>query len=122
MTCSVYNKRHRNDPKPPKFKTELVRRSLLYRGPHEWMNLDAEIQTATAKEVFKDKFHKSKHVLPQNKCFPIQVLQPRNILSFYLIVSLLLGCHYQLLQVNSIVLCVCVCVYICIYIYIYMCV
>jgi hypothetical protein len=47
------NTRHRNDPKLPKFQTELVRRSLLYRGPQEWMNLDAEIKNATSKKHSK---------------------------------------------------------------------
>jgi len=70
------NTRYRNYPKLPRFQTELVRRSLLYRGRWEWMNLDAAIKTTTAKEAFKDKSCRLK--------MPIHVHEKARIISIHM--------------------------------------
>ena len=43
------------DPKIPKFLNDIVRRSLLYKGPHNWFNMDADVKATTSKKAFMKK-------------------------------------------------------------------
>ena len=52
-----YNTRHIKDPKIQKFKKDIVRRSLLYKGPHNWFNLDADVKATTSKKAFMTKLY-----------------------------------------------------------------
>ena len=45
------NTRHIKDP-----KLAEGRRSLLYKGPHDWFNLDVDVKAATSKKAFMKKF------------------------------------------------------------------
>ena len=55
-----YNTRHIKDPKIPKFQKDIVRRSLLYKGPHNWFNLDADVKATTSKKAFMKKLQRLK--------------------------------------------------------------
>ena len=55
-----YNTRHIKDPKIPKFQKDIVRRSLLYIGPHNWFNLDADVKATTSKKAFMKKLQRLK--------------------------------------------------------------
>ena len=55
-----YNTRHIKDPKIPKFQKDIVRRSLLYKGLHNWFNLDADVKATTSKKAFMKKLQRLK--------------------------------------------------------------
>ena len=38
------------------FQTDRVRKSLLYKGPHDWFNLDAAVKAATSIQAFGKNF------------------------------------------------------------------
>ena len=54
-----HNTRHANDPKLPKCQTDLARRSLLYRGPLLWMDLQHPMKTSATKQTFKNAWQKT---------------------------------------------------------------
>ena len=39
--------------KKSKFQTDIVRKSLLYKGPHDWFNLHADVKAPTLKQAFR---------------------------------------------------------------------
>ena len=53
-----YATRHHKDPRIPKVRTELAKRSFLYRGPYLWTNLDDGLKKAPSKKVFKSQMSK----------------------------------------------------------------
>ena len=50
-----YNTSHIKVKKTPKFQKDIVRMSLLYKGPHDWFNLDVDVKAATSKKAFMEK-------------------------------------------------------------------
>ena len=48
--------RHRNDPRLPNVKSDLARRSVLYRGPLLWLNMDLNLKTAPSTNQFKVRY------------------------------------------------------------------
>ena len=50
--------RHSDDPRIPIVRTELVRRSINYRGPYLWMNLDDKLKKISSKNSFKCQMKK----------------------------------------------------------------
>ena len=65
-----YNTRHIKDPQNPKFQTDVVRKSLLYNGMHDWFNLEADVKAATSKK------HSGIHFSDLN-WYPIKFMQAR---------------------------------------------
>jgi len=53
-----YATRHHKDPHIPKVRTELAKRSFLYRGPYLWTNLDDGLKKVSSKKVLKRQMTK----------------------------------------------------------------
>ena len=48
------------DTKIKKIQTDIVRKSLLHKGSHDWLNLDADVKAATSIQAFGNKFQRLK--------------------------------------------------------------
>ena len=48
-----HNTRHSCDPKLPVIHTELMKKSLLYEGPFQWMHLDECLKQSASKSALK---------------------------------------------------------------------
>ena len=50
-----HNTRHSKDLRPPKFNTDIMKRSFLYDGPELWLNLDESIKNAGTRNILKNR-------------------------------------------------------------------
>ena len=50
-----HNTRHSNDPRPLKANSDIMRRSLLCRGPILWIDLNIDIRNSRTKHIFKKR-------------------------------------------------------------------
>ena len=50
-----HNTRHSNDPRPLKAISDIMRRSLLCRGPILWIDLNIDIRNSRTKHIFKKR-------------------------------------------------------------------
>ncbi len=58
LQCEIHNHntRHSDDPRPPRASTDTMKRSLLYRAPTIWMELDIGIKNSKTKRTLTRKF------------------------------------------------------------------
>ena len=54
-----HNTRHSNDSRPLKANSDIMRRSLLCRGPILWIDLNIDIRNSRTKHIFKKRVMQS---------------------------------------------------------------